>query len=505
VKVRSLVVARFSYVLAVVLYAASVLPQAPNSGESADGARLLFRQGEFQAAAIAFQKLIDRHPAAELYAGLVQSLLKQDNVDAAELSSSLAMTALPKSALIHATRGDVLFRRGLIGDAESEYRAALELDEKCARAWLGMGRIFAAISRRARAREAFSKARELDPEDGDAFYYWAVGLEYPKNVAGLEAHLAGYRSDPERDRHEREYLALQKAVAGRKVWIPSHEIVASEIKLEQMLLGPGRVLGVGLKVGFNNHVSARLLLDTGASGITIGHKLAEKMKATRLSDFSLEGAGDSGPVAGYEAWVDKISIGDFEFHDCVIHVSGRNEVGLQEGIIGTDIFEKYLITLDLIRQKLRLAPLPDTTNTTTEEEKPAPEMASFSQVFSFGHLLLMPTRVGSTASGLFVLDTGFLTNAISPALARQVSKVHDSNVQVNGMSGAVKNVYSADTAVLQFSRFRQPNQDIVTFDVRPINRDLGTEVSGFIGFASLKNMKLIIDYRDGLVDFDDKK
>jgi len=202
--------------------------------------------------------------------------------------------------------------------------------------------------------------------------------------------------------------------------------------------------------------------------------------------------------------VDKINIGDFEFHDCVIQVSGRNEIDLQEGIIGTDIFEKYLITLDLIRQRLRLAPLPETTNTTAEEEKPAPETARFSQVFSFGHLLLMPTRVGSTASGLFVLDTGSLTNAISPALAKQVSKVHDSNVHVNGISGAVKNVYSADSAVLQFSRFRQPNQDIVTFDVRSISKDLGIEVSGFIGFASLKNMKLIIDYRDGLVDFDDK-
>jgi tetratricopeptide (TPR) repeat protein len=498
-------VARFSFVLAMVLCAASVLAQAPSPVESADGARLLFRQGEFQAAAIAFQKLIDRQPTPELYAGLVQSLLKQDNVEAADLSSNWAMAALPKSAVIHATRGDVFFRRGLIGDAESEYRTALELDEKCARAWLGMGRIFAAISRRARAREAFSKARELDPEDGDALYYWAVSLEYPKNVAGLEAHLAAYRSDPERDRHEREYLALQKAVAGRKVWVPAHEIVASEVKLEQMLLGPGRVLGVGLKVRFNNHVSARLLLDTGASGIKIGRKLAEKMKAIKLSDSSLEGAGDSGPVTGYEAWVDKINIGDFEFHDCVVQVSGRNEIGLQEGIIGTDIFEKYLITVDLIRQKLRLTPLPDTTNTTAEEEKPPPETERFSQVFSFGHLLLIPTRVGSTASGLFVLDTGALTNAISPELARQVSKVHDSNVQVNGISGAVKNVYSADTTVLQFSRFRQPNQDIVTFDVRSINKDLGTEVSGFIGFASLKNMKVVIDYRDGLVDFDDKK
>jgi len=126
------------------------------------------------------------------------------------------------------------------------------------------------------------------------------------------------------------------------------------------------------------------------------------------------------------------------------------------------------------------------------------------QFFRVGHILLMPTSVGDTAHGLFALDTGSSTNSISPALARQVSIVRDSNVPVNGMSGRVKNVYSADRTTLQFGRFQQPHENIVTFDVHELSKDLGVEVSGFIGFATLKKMKLMIDYQNGLVDFEYK-
>ena len=53
----------------------------------------------------------------------------------------------------------------------------------------------------------------------------------------------------------------------------------------------------------------------------------------------------------------------------------------------------------------------------------APEMQSFTRVFRLGHDLSVPTRVGDAPSKLFLLGTGALTNAISPAAAREVTKV----------------------------------------------------------------------------------
>ncbi|HMC29192.1 MAG TPA: tetratricopeptide repeat protein, partial [Candidatus Angelobacter sp.] len=134
--------------------------------------------------------MIEKIPSAAAYSGLVQSLLKLDDVKAADESSKQALAAFPGSAIVHAARGDVDFRQGLIPEAEDEYKAALKLDDKCARAWLGQGRVDAVFVRRSQAKTAIARAHELDPEDGDALYEWALRQPYPENVAALEKHLA---------------------------------------------------------------------------------------------------------------------------------------------------------------------------------------------------------------------------------------------------------------------------------------------------------------------------
>ncbi len=77
-------------------------------------AHQLFRQADFRGAAAAFRKIVEAKPSAEAYAGLVRSLLKADDVKAAEESSQKALAAFPDSAIIHAERGDVDYRRGFI-------------------------------------------------------------------------------------------------------------------------------------------------------------------------------------------------------------------------------------------------------------------------------------------------------------------------------------------------------------------------------------------------------
>jgi hypothetical protein len=48
---------------------------------------------------------------------------------------------------------------------------------------------------------------------------------------------------------------------------------------------------------------------------------------------------------------------------------------------------------------------------------------------------------------------------------------------------------------------RQENQDLVAFDMTRISDDVGTEISGTLGFTTLGFLDMKIDYRDGLVDF----
>ena len=55
--------------------------------------------------------------------------------------------------------------------------------------------------------------------------------------------------------------------------------------------------------------------------------------------------------------------------------------------------------------------------------------------------------------------------------------------------------------MLAFGHIRQWNQDLTSFDTTHVSDDLGTEVSGFLGFILLRFVDIKIDYRDALVDF----
>jgi hypothetical protein len=129
-------------------------------------------------------------------------------------------------------------------------------------------------------------------------------------------------------------------------------------------------------------------------------------------------------------------------------------------------------------------------------------MQSYTRVFRFGHLLLVPTTIGGAPGKLFLLDSGAFNNHITPAAAREVTKVRNSDTIVHGLSGSVNKVYSADKAVLEFGRLKQENQDLLTFDLTGISDRVGTEISGTLGFGVLRMLDVKIDYRDGLVDFE---
>ncbi len=489
---HSLIVTRSWPWLFVTFLSVSSLAQSvpPGKTEFLESARQLFKLAKFHDAEAAYRAIIAKSPSVQAYSGLVQSLLKLDEVKSADESGRQFLSAFPDSAPAHAERGDVLFRQGLIPEAETEYKAALTLDNQDARAWLGQGKVDAVYSRQTESKTAIFRAHELDPDDGDAFYEWALRQPYPQNVAALEKHMAEFRNDDETERHEREYIAFIKALAGRNVWVPAREVERTEIKLELLTIGTTMMhRGYGVRVRLNDRAVVTLLLDTGSSGVIITRKLAEKIGATRLSEQALEGVGKSGASVGYKAWVDKIVIGDLEFHDCFIHASPR-EIAQVDGTIGTDVFAKYLITVDFPGRKLRLDPLPAGGGADP-----------LIQAFNFGHFLLLPTEIGKKTSGLFVLDSGANANTITPELGKSLPEMRLINTPVTGASGVVNSTFMATDETLRFGGVRKTGESISTVDLHSVSKDLGVEISGQIGFSALEEMKLLIDYRSGQVGF----
>ncbi|MGE5053942.1 MAG: aspartyl protease family protein [Acidobacteriota bacterium] len=510
----------------------------------------LYRAGKFAEAETRYQAILKTDTKlVGAQVGLVRAMLRQQKLDEAMDAVNAALAPPANAAALLAAKGDVQFRRGEMPDAEVSYLTAKKLDPKEVHAYLGLARLYGSYSLYRRAYDQLQSAHEIAPDDLEVQRAWLRMLPRKERLAAMEAYLGGpHPDDEEETKWMTEYLGFLKATVDKPVHACRliSKVEQTETKLETMYgQDIHQVRGIGLSVRLNNR-NGHLLLDTGAGGIMVNRKLAEKAGLTPISTVHYGGVGDKGLQSGYTAVADHIRIGELEFQDCIVSVSDKGSVADEDGLIGADVFGRYLIDIDLPGMRLKLSPLPkrpeDTVaptslnsegeeqanaeqredsekgGTSTVQNSPAPtlkparrlprdrylapEMADWTKVFRFGHTILVPTSVNDSKAMLFGLDTGAFSNILSVRAGRQVSKVDsDDRVRVHGVNGAVNKVYRSEKATLRFARFQQSNLDIITLDLSTISRRTGTEVSGFLGFAMLRQLEIELDYRDGLVDF----
>lgn len=500
----------------------------------------LYRRGDFDGALAKYHEILQQKPnSPDAHAGIIRVYLKEKKVDEAARAAdqALAINDAPRIRVAHA---EVLFRQGRIEDAEREWVNVLNSGHLEARAYLGLSQVRHAIAMYKSAQTFIKKAHELDPNDPDISEHWVGTLTRSERIKYLEDKLAGENNwDADERMGAKNYLEYLKERAKRKQSSCRlvSKVTATETPLVRLLLDPQHLRGFGLSVELNGHKSS-LLLDTGASGITVKRAIAEKAGISKISASKIGGVGDKGWKDAHIGIADSIKIGGLEFQNCPVEVIEGRSVADEDGLVGTDIFDDFLIDLDFPDEKLKLSELPkrpgeperklalkddeddsdENPETRTDSGTPdakntpappgpqdryiAPEMQSYTRMYRFGHDLLVPTQIGNVPHKLFLLDTGAFSNAISPAAAREVTKVGlDPDMQVKGVSGTVKKVYTANKAVFQFGHLRQENQDITAFDTSSLSDHTGTEISGFLGFTMLRLLDIKIDYRDALVDF----
>jgi predicted aspartyl protease len=521
----------------------------PGLADDLGAAISLYRRGNFPDAIARYQRFVQEHPQSpDGYAGLVRVYLKQKDVEQAAQTADKGIAAAD-SPRMRSARAEVWFRQGKIHDAEKVWVDIVNSGYPEARSYLGLSRIRDAIAMYKTAKVLIDRAHELDPNDSDIREEWIGTLSRAKRIKYLEDSLGGENNwdgeEREGIKNYLEYLegrAKQKKESCRLV----SKVTATETQLTRLLDDPSHMHGYGIVVALNGHKSD-LLLDTGASGILVTRSVAERAGISKISQTKIGGVGDKGRRNGFVGVADSIKIGDLEFQNCSVEVIEQRSIVEDRGLIGADVFEKFLVEIDFPNEKLKLSQLPnrpgeveqklalnnvdddadaDDTAGVKADTKPgenqapnaktppppvsgpqdryiAPEMASYTRVLRFGHNLLVPTGIGDVPSKLFLMDTGATMNVISPAAAREVTKVHgDSDVIIKGISGKVNNVFSAKKAVLTFGHLRQENQDMVAFDTKKLSDDVGTEISGFLGFTTLRVLDIKIDYRDALVSFE---
>lgn len=509
------------------------------------------------------EKITQQPKNSELIAGLVRTLIAEQKIDDAESTLKPALAASPQSVELLTAQAELQYRQGVPWDEEKTLRAAQQADPCYPRLHLVLANYFRFNSYYASSLSEIKVAHQLDPYDPAIRREWMHTLPLRQRIQELQSYINTHDTDVESLRRaQRDLALLQDRLDNRtRSCHLASPVTSTEIPFTPILIDAERIRGWGLDVALNDH-KTRLQIDTGASGLYVSRSVAEHAGLKPVTQSEASGIGDKGAQSGYIAYADSIKIGGLEFKNCLVEVSDRRSVVGVDGLIGMDVFSSFLVTLDFPWRKLTLGPLPPypdaaptpvTLNTseqssseaseaapsgdTAQSGQPAqtgqaaapgatppsqsappapahastgphdryiaPEMKNWDTVYRVGHHLIVPTALNQKRLRLFIIDTGSQSTAISPAAAREVTKVYsDPRATVHGLSGNVANVYSGDKIVFRFAHLQQEKDNVLSFDTSNISKNTGTEISGFIGFDMLGLLVVKIDYRDGLMDFE---
>lgn len=443
----------------------------------------LLEQQKYEKASLEFAAFTSTNPrSVEAQLGLIRALFQAGKFSAAARAGENAVQLNPESVSIHAALADVYFRLGLLDAAESQYKTALALDGDSGRAWIGLGRIYSVRSMPEDAKHAFQRARDSNPR---LFSGWLTGLSSPEQ-------LATYRKYADKD-EQQPAAPCELFSSGPENVASSQDPDKQEIPLLPIQDENGELRSVGVKARINGSGSALLVLDTGASGITIGRRLAEKAGVLKLADEKMQGMGGSG-AQGYVAHIARLRLGSLELRNCMVHIVPNRQVLLQDGIIGTDTFRKYLITIDFPLGKLGLLERVNSGPGLEQKGWRTPIRA-----YEFGHFLLVPARLGQGAAGLFLLDSGANIDTVSESLTSKVGGMVSKPRFLEGSSGVVNSALGTDSAALEIGNIKLNQQPVVALDLSSVSKDVGTEIAGQIGLSFLKNFRIRIDYLTGTV------
>lgn len=489
---------------------------APNP--FAQGIHLYYERDRVNAAAKFKQAAESGGPqSATAYAWLSRMQLMLRQPDEASVSASKALQLDKDLPTAQSAEGEVLYRQGRLPEAQEIFRRMALADKPDARAYLGLAKIHWAIGNYLSAKQVIDHAHALDPDDPEIFSRWLGTLEGAERLTALKAKVASLSDDsPYRKGLKSSIESLE---TGASKTAPACKLVSpttsTRIRMEGVFRGPKQLGGYAIPVALNN-AKATLEVDTGAAGILISSRVAQKAGLQKSVEVRVGGIGDDRPSSGYVAHVASIRVGDLQFEDCSVQVVEQFRYQDEDGLLGTNVFQDFLIDLDFPDKELRfslLEPLQDLPSPEISLHSAMPikpslhnrmipdKYVNFEKVYRVGRDLLIPTQVNNSQPKLFLLDTGGWDNMIAQEFAREASRVSESPMKVSGLEGQVRNVYQTEELTLTFGNFQQHRQRLLAIDLKKISDDADTEISGILGFAMLWVLDIKLDYRDHLVDF----
>jgi tetratricopeptide (TPR) repeat protein len=454
-----------------------------------------YSEGRYADAEQEYERFLVQQPhEVFLAAALIRTLLHEGKIAQASDRVAAALAEDPHSAPILTAQAEVQLRQGQPWLALQTLDAATAVDGCYARIHLIRSRALRIDSMYASERAEIQSAYEIDPEDPDILRAWRSVVSPAHEIEGIHQALPNMKDlDAEtRQKAEASMSSMMPLLSENSQTCKIQPAIQSAMLHLLRSMEDGKHLdGYRLEVQLPK-TNARLQVDTAASGLFITRALAE---ANGLQP------GVNDPAGTVHA--DSVHIGPLEFRDCMVGVNDAPFVGKADGMIGTDIFASYLVTIDARDAKLTLDPLPPQTGLLPGDRATPPELADYIPVYHRRQYLLVPVLLNSKMRKLFVLDSGMRFSTMTLETAHSISSIKTNFTNpMQTASGPPAQVYR-DNFDFQFANLSLTHQShVLEWDLSTIDHNAGFEVAGLLGFDMLHSLTMHLDYRDGLVKFE---
>jgi clan AA aspartic protease (TIGR02281 family) len=492
----------------------------PTTGEAA------LARKDFDAALAFYREQLKIDPGSqEAQLGLVRALVGKDETAEATEEAKKALASHPHTALAEVAAGEAAYRSADF-EAMRAHAVAAVVDNACGGRGLALfARYSSLFGMFATEARLLSDAHRLRPNDEIITRAWIQSLPRKERTAELGKYLDSRPALSPRDRDD--LMNIEDHLKARR---PDECRITTRTDTIHIPFVPvygesTRPVAYGLDVAFNGK-HRKMQVDTGASGIVLTSAAAKRLGLEPEFRTHASGVGDSGEVNGFLTHVANIRIGELEVSDCLVEVLQQSTLEV-DGLIGIDVFDRWLVTLDYQNAQLRLNPLPprpgaqpppptsplgrlNSSGSATQEDADIesiprdaivpPDQQDWLRIARIGHELLLQSSVNGGPKRYMIADTGADQTLLSLPLAKEAGQPkEDPTHRIVGISGEVNKVYRIEGATLQFGQLRLPPSAYSVLDVTGISHDAGVEVSGLIGLPTLSRLTIVIDYRDNLI------
>jgi Aspartyl protease len=418
--------------------------------------------------------------------------------------------ARAESAAVHelVAKGEILFRQSRFEEAATAWKAAIQLAPGTARAEWGLGRIEHMQFDRKNARSHFVGVFRLDWRDPDIVLdYAAYSLDAKSRKVLYRNFLAlTEKGDRQRIDDVTARLEIEERLGARTLSELRSPYRDYHLKLEPFFPTDGRASGLLVRLSINDGRPMRLLLDSGADGILVNRSARRGMDLEILAHSMVGGLGPGEAVESRIALARTVSMGGFSFSNQPVQMLEADLTRGADGVIGTNVFQRFLLRLDTGARILDLIPFEEpgksygwagdpwlsydgSKNANSDEDR-------FVPAYRMSHYLFVQAALNSERHGFFMLDSGSGCTLVS---RDQATGWRMDARDLRGVLGKLDRTFGAPRVRLAFGEVELVDSNPLAVDMSQLNRQRGIDAMGIIGYSMLNKSVLTINYRDGAI------